>query len=173
MKQREKGFSLLEVLIGLAIMAIIVVPITMTTTMIVRSSRQAAAQNAVLPQVQNAGYWISRDVQIASGITLDDDPNGNGFPLALDIPTDDDPNHDYGIEYLFDGNKLKREVYDSSQILVSETFIADRIDTDNTIFSLVDIDAGHYSLTVTAAGDVAGATRSYEIKQRISLSYCY
>ena len=170
MKQREKGFSLLEVLIGLAIVAIIVVPITMTTTMIVRSSRQAAAQNAVLPQVQNAGYWISRDVQIASGIDLGD-PNGNGFPLSLDIPTDDNPAHDYGIEYSFEGNKLMRRVYDSSETV---TFIADWIDIDNTVFSLVD-DAtpGHYRLTVRAAKGEAVVTRSYEIKQRISLSYYY
>ncbi len=173
MKQREKGFSLLEVLIALAIAACIIVPITVTTTLIVKSFRQDAVQNTVLPQVQNVGYWISRDVQIASGITLGD-PNGNGFPLSLDIPTDVDPNNDYGIEYFFDGNKLKRKVYDSSQTLVSETFIADHIDTDNTTFSLVD-DAtpGHYRLTVTASGDVAGATKIYEIKQRISLSYYY
>jgi len=167
-KQREKGFTLLEVLIGLAIVAIIVAPITMTTTLIVKSFRQAAEYNAVLPQVQNASYWISRDVQIASGITLGDP---NGFPLAFDIPTDDDSTHDYGIKYLFEGNKLMREVYDSSETLVSETFIADHIDTDNTTFSTVDTDAGHYRLTVTAAGDVAVATKSYEIKQRISLDY--
>jgi len=167
-KQREKGFSLLEVLIGLAIVAIIVVPITMTTTVIVRSSRQVAAQNAVLPQVQNAGYWISRDVQIASGITPGDT---NGFPLSLDIPTDDDPAHDYGIEYSFEGNKLMRRVYNSSETV---TFVADWIDIDNTVFSLVD-DAtpGHYRLTVRAAKGEAVVTRSYEIKQRISLSYYY
>ena len=169
MKQREKGFSLLEVLIALAIAACIIVPITVTTTLLVKSFRQDAVQNTVLPQVQNAGYWISRDVQIANGITLGDP---NGFPLSLDIPTDIDPNHDYGIKYSFDGNKLKRKVYDSSgETLVSETFIADHIDTDNTTFSTVDISAGHYRLRVTASGDVAGATKIYEIKQRLSLDY--
>lgn len=168
MKQREKGFTLLEVLVGLAIAACIAVPCIMTTMTIVKNSRQAAAQNAVLPQVQNAGYWISRDVQIASAITLD---GTNGFPLSLDIPTDDDPAHDYGIEYSFEGNKLMRKVYDSSQTLVSETFIADCIDTDNTTFSAVDISAGHYRLKVTALVDVAGATKIYEIKQRLSLDY--
>jgi hypothetical protein len=49
--------------------------------------------------------------------------------------------------------------------------IADYIDTDNTTFSTVDAATGHYKLTVTAAEDVAGTTRSYEIKQRISLGY--
>jgi len=165
-KQREKAFTLLEVLIALAIAACIVVPITVTTTVIVKSFRQDAVQNTVLPQVQNVGYWISRDVQIANGIDLGDP---NGFPLSLDIPTDVDPNNDYGIEYVFNGNKLKRKVYDSSQTLVSETFIADHIDTDNTTFSTVDTDAGHYRLTVTASGDVAGVTKIYEIKLRLSL----
>ncbi len=168
MKQGEKGFTLVEVVVGLAIMAIIVGPITVTTATMVKNYGQAAEQNIVLPQVQNAGYWISRDVQMASGITPGD---ANGFPLSLDIPIDEDTNNDYGIEYLFDGNKLKREVYDSSQTLVSETLIADYIDTDNTTFSTVDAATGHYKLTVTAAEDVAGTTRSYEIKQRISLGY--
>ena len=168
MKQGEKGFTLLEVLVGLAIVAVIVVPITTTTTLIVKSFRQAAEQNAVLPQVQNAGYWISLDVQIASGIN----PSGlNGFPLSLDIPTDGNPEHDGRILYSFVGNKLMREVYDSWETLVSETFIADWIDIDNTAFSTVDANAGHYRLRVPAAGDVAGATKSYEIKQRVSLSY--
>ena len=165
MKRWEKGFSLLEVLIALAIAAWVIVPITMTTTLIVKSSGQATAQNAVLPQVQNVGYWISRDVQIASVITPGDT---NGFPLSLDIPTDDNPAHDYGIEYSFEGNKLMRRVYDSSEILVSETFIADHIDIDNTIFSAVDATAGHYSLRVRAAKGEAAVTRSYEVKQRLS-----
>ncbi len=168
MKQGEKGFTLIEVVAGLAIMAVIVGGIGATTTTIVKNYRQAAEQNIILPRVQNAGYWISRDVQMASGITPGDP---NGFALSLDIPIDEDPNNDYGIEYLFDGNKLKRKVYDSSQTLVSETLIADYIDTDNTTFSTVDAVTGHYKLTVTAAEDAAQVTRSYEIKQRISLGY--
>ena len=168
MKQREKGFTLLEVVVGVAIMALVVGAIATTTTTILMNYGQVAEQNAVLPQVQNAGYWISRDVQVASSITAGDP---NGFPLFLGIPVDTDENNNYGIEYLFDGNRLKRKVYDSSPTLVSETLVADYIDTDNTTFSTVDATAGHHKLTVTAAKGGTGVTRSYEISQRLSLGF--
>ena len=167
-KQREKGFTLLEVVIGVTIMALVVGAIATTTWTILMNFGQAAEQNAVLPQVQNAGYWISRDVQMANGIT----PSGpNGFPLSLDIPVDTDEDNDYVIEYLFEeGNDLIRDD-NSPPIGSSKTLIAVDIDTDNTIFSTVNATAGHYRLTVTAAKDGAGVTGSYEIKQRISLDY--
>lgn len=164
-KQREKGFTLLEAVIGLAIMALVVVAIAATTTTILMNHGRAAEQNVALPQVQNAGFWISRDVQMARNITASDP---NGFPLSLDIPIDIDENHDYNIEYLFDGNKLKREVYSSSGNLTSQTFIADYIDTDNTTFSTVNATIGRYKLTVRASRDGAGVTRDYEISQRLS-----
>jgi hypothetical protein len=93
----------------------------------------------------------------------------NGFPLTLTIPVDTNESNDYSIKYLFDGNRLRREVYDSSGNLTTETLIADYIDTANTIFSTVNATAGYHKLTVTAAKDGGGATRSYEISQRLSL----
>ncbi len=167
-KQREKGFTLLEVVVGVAIMALVVGAIAMTTTTLLLNYDQAAEQNVVLPQVQNAGYWISRDVYATINITAGDP---NGFPLTLQIPVDNDENNDYSVVYLFDGNKLKRQLYDSSENLTSETLIADYIDIANTTFSTVNATAGHYKLTVTATRDGAGVTMSYEIGQRLSLDY--
>jgi len=164
MKRREKGFTLLEVLIGVAIMAIVVVAVAMTTTTLLLNEGQAAGQNTALPQVQNAGYWISRDVQMARTVTLGEP----GVFLRLDIPMDNNPEHDYTIDYLFDGDKLKRQKHDSFG--TSETFIAEYIDTSNTTFSALDADAGLYKLTVRASRDETGATRSYEISQRLSSS---
>ena len=169
MKRREKGFTVLEALIGVAIMAIVVVAVAMTTTTLLLNEGQAAGQNTALPQVQNAGYWISRDVQMARNVTPS--PSApNGFPLSLDIPIDKDKNNDYTIVYFFEGDKLKRQVYDSLGTLTSETFIAEYIDTSNTTFSALDADAGLYKLTVRASRDETGATRSYEISQRLSSS---
>lgn len=148
-------------------MAIVVGAVAMTTTTLLLNEGQAAGQNTALPQVQNAGYWISRDVQMARNVT----PSApNGFPLSLDIPVDRDENNDYTIDYLFDGDKLKRRVYDSLGTLTSETFIAEYIDTNNTTFSALDADAGLYKLTVRASRDGTGVTRSYEISQRLSPS---
>jgi len=80
---------------------------------------------------------------------------------------DNHPDNDYTIDYLFDGDKLKRQVNGSSP---SETFIAEYIDTSKTTFSALDADAGLYKLTVRASRDETGATRSYEISQRLSPS---
>jgi prepilin-type N-terminal cleavage/methylation domain-containing protein len=164
MKRREKGFTLLEVLIGVAIMAIVVGAVAMTITTLLLNEGQAAGQNTALPQVQNAGYWISRDVQMARIVTLDEP----GVFLRLDIPMDNNPDNDYTIDYVFDGDKLKRQVYDSLGTPTSETFIAEYIDTGITTFSVLDADAGLWKLTVRASRDETGATRSYEISQRLS-----
>ena len=164
MKRREKGFTVPEVLIGVAIMAIVVVAVAMTITTLLLNEGQAAGQNTALPQVQNAGYWISRDVQMARIVTLGEP----GVFLRLDIPMDDNPEHDYSIDYSFDGDKLKRKGYDSSEILISETLIAAYIDTDNTTFSALGYSL--YKLTITAAEGEAVLTRSYQVKQRLSPS---
>jgi len=166
MKRREKGFTLLEVLIGVAIMAIVVGAVAMTITTLLLNEGQVAGQNTALPQVQNAGYWISRDVQMARIVTLGEP----GVFLRLDIPRDDNPEHDYTIDYVFDSDKLKREVYDSLGTPTSETFIAEYIDTGNTTFSALGAEAGLWKLTVRASRDGTGVTRSYEISQRLSPS---
>ncbi|MBA7690470.1 hypothetical protein ES703_98998 [subsurface metagenome] len=162
MKRGEKGFTVIELLIGVAIMGVIAVPLMMATTTLLTNPQRSTDQNAVLHEVRNAGYWISRDVQMARVVTLD---APNRF-LQLSIPVDGNEDNDYSAIYLFDGNKLKRQVYDSLGALISETLIAGYIDTDNTIFS--DLGSGSYKLTVRAAKGDAGVTRSYEINQRVS-----
>ena len=162
MKRGEKGFTLLELLIGVAIMGVIAVPLMMATTTLLTNPQRSTDQNVVLHQVQNAGHWISRDVQMARNVDFDE-PD---VFLSLDIPFDTDENNDYSVVYLFYGSKLKREVYDSLGTLVSETLIADYIDTDNTTFSILV--SGNYNLTVRAAKGEAVVTRGYEVGQRVS-----
>jgi len=163
-KMTEKGFTLLEAVIGIGIMALVVGAIATATTTLLLNHGQAAEQNTVLPQVQNAGHWISRDVQTARNITAGDP---NGFPLSLSVPIDMDENNDYSVNYTFTGTRLKRKVYDSSQTLVSETLIADHIDTDNTTFNTLNATLNLYQLTVRAVKDKGGLTRIYEISQRV------
>lgn len=162
MKRGEKGFTLIELLIGVAIMGVIAWPLMMATTTLLTNPQRTAAQGIVLQQVQNAGRWLTRDVQMARSVNATDP---NGFPLTLTIPMDDNPDNDYTIEYGFEGSTLKRRFYDSGDNLTSETFIADYIDTDNTTFG--SLAGGSYKLNIRAVKGEAAVTRDYEVSQRL------
>ncbi len=164
MKRGEKGFTLLEILVGAAIMGVIAMPLAMLATTLLTNPERSNDKNVVLQQVQQAGTWISRDVQMSRSVNA---TAPNGFPLTLQLPVDSDENNDYSIEYLLDGSKLKRRAYDSSDTLISETFIADYIASDNTTFSTLDVDTGLHKLTVRAVKDRDGVTGSYQITQRL------
>lgn len=163
MHRTERGFTLIETIIAVAIVGIMVPVMAMTTTTLLTHPKQATDHNTVLQQVQNTGYWVSHDVLMAKNVTFDDP---SGFPLTIDIPVDTDQNNDYSVDYLFDGNKLKRSVYDSSHTLISETLIAEYIEVADTIFTTLDPNI--YKLTVKASkGDVV-VERSYTVSQRLS-----
>ena len=165
MQRSEKGFTLIEVMIAVAIMGIIMPVIAMTTTALLTNHQQANDHNVILHQVQNAGYWISRDVQMAKDVIFDDP---SGFPLTLDIPVDTDENNNYSVDYLFDGNKLKRQVYDSSDTLILETLIAEYIDVQDTTFSTLG--SNIYNLTVKVSKGEVVVERCYKVSQSLNSS---
>ena len=160
MKRREAGFAIIEVIIATALMGIIMPVMTMTTASLVTNNQTANDHNIILHEVQNAGYWISRDVQMAKNVVFDDP---SGFPLTLVIPVDTDENNDYSVDYVFEGNKLKRQAYDSSQALISEVLIADYINTEDTTFVIRDFNA--YELTVKASRGEAVLEISYQVSR--------
>ncbi len=73
LKTGQKGFTLLELLVGISILAFIVGAISMTVITLMRLSPQSANLAIALRQVQNTGYWISRDVQMSQG-AIEDNP---------------------------------------------------------------------------------------------------
>ena len=162
MKRAERGFMLIEMVIALALISAITGATVMTTTASVKTYQQTAEQNIVLQQVQNAGYWISRDVKMARSVV----PAGyDGFPLILYIPVDTDENNDHRVYYVFQGSKLKREVYDPSNNLISRNLVADYIDVANTSFS--DSGFGVYRLKIRASKGEAFVEADYEVSQRL------
>ena len=161
-RRGEKGFTLIEAIVSLAITSLIVMVLTMAIVTLVKNSPATTERSVTLRQVQNAGYVISRDVQMAENVTLDGE---SGFPLTLDIPVDTDENNDYSVDYLFDGNKLIRQVYDFSHTLIEETVVAEYIDTDETIFSLLS--SNTYQFTIKASKGEAVTERSYRVIQRL------
>ena len=67
----EKGFTLIEMITVTAILGAIMGVMSMTIGMIPKISEQSNDQAIALRQVQNAGYWISRDTQRAQHVHKD------------------------------------------------------------------------------------------------------
>ncbi len=163
MKQRQRGFTLIEMVLGLAIAGVVVMTIGMTITTLLLNYKQPGIQQTLLQQVQNAGYQMPRDVQMSSSMTLGD---SNGFPVTINIPVDQEENNNYEVKYLFESNTLKRQQFDSSANLTAENVITQYVDTDNTTFeSPLE---GLYKLTIRVSLDEETVTAFYEMQRRLT-----
>ncbi len=166
MRQRQKGFSLLEMLVALGIVAVVIVSITMTVTTLMWNSPKISTQQTLLQQVKSAGYWIPRDINMANDVILS---GPNGFTFTVNIPVDQDVNNDYTVYYLFDGDKLKRQQFDSLDNLIAETLVAQYVDTDNTTFESIPDTEGLYELTIRVSMGEEVVNASYQARNRLTL----
>ena len=85
LKTPEKGFTLIELLVGISIAAVVVGAASMTVITMMRLTPQTNNWAIALRQVQNTGYWISRDVMMSQIILVDSDPGTPTF-LTLTLP---------------------------------------------------------------------------------------
>lgn len=164
MRNRQRGFTLIEMLVVVGILGAVSVAVAMTTTTLLLNYKQPTTLETLLHQVQNAGYQMPRDIQMSIDVTLGE---SDGFPVTINIPVDQDQNHDYYVVYLLDGDKLKRQKFDSSDNLTAETIIAQYVDADNTIFE--NPSEGLYKLIVKASKDEETVTASYEAQRRLTV----
>ena len=164
LKTSERGFTLIELVVGLSIAAFVVGAASMTTITMMRLTPQNNDWAVALRQVQNAGYWISHDVQTAQGdITVGD---GNPTFLTLTVPeweTDAVVNKTvvYEFEDMPDG--LKR-LMRNNQTDVEETMIAENISNAVAEFTVA---SGMLTFTITATSGSAEVSRNYEAMQRV------
>lgn len=118
----QKGFTLLELLLALLIGAIITGGITATIFQVVIGSARTNNHMIAVRQVQNGGYWVSHDAQMAQTVVLARD--ADGFPLNLSwIDWNGTPN---AITYTIVGGELKR------QYGTSTTTVTRYIEPDST-----------------------------------------
>ena len=164
MRQRQKGFTLIEVVLAVGIAGVVVATIAMTITTLLMNSQQPTTQQVLLQQVKSAGYQLTRDIQMSSNVTLS---APNGFPFTINIPVDQVENNDYTVDYRFDGNTLKRQQFDSSANLTAESMIAQYVDINNTTCG--NITEGLYKLAIRVSMGEEVVMASYEMKQRLIL----
>ena len=161
----QKGFTLIELIIALAIASAIGVAATMTAHNMITIPIMSNDSNTAINQVRNAVNWINKDVQGADPNTINDSPDAPGFfSISLqewDSVTKWSP---HTITYSLEGtglNELWRD-YDSG---TTRNLIAQFIDPDNTSCSW-DADASVLTVSITATVGDETETRTFQVKPR-------
>ncbi len=63
--KNQRGFTLIELVIAIAITGLITSGITMTIFQVISGNARSSNHMIAIRQVQNAGYWVSHDAQMA------------------------------------------------------------------------------------------------------------
>jgi len=168
MHRDQHGFTLMELFLAMAISAVIAAAIVLSLYQIVTGSTRTNGHLLAVQQVQNAGYWVSRDAQQAQTFTLGATA---GFPFTLNWVDWD--NNSVVVTYALSSGNLVRQAATNTTVARFVNSAADKTKCERGgVFLLPDTadtvtlrggsvaDSGRIavvtgSVTVTAAG---GAT---------------
>ena len=161
-KRGQKGFTLIELLVTVGILGTVIGVMSMTVTQLMIITPKTNDWAIALRQVQNAGYWISRDVLMSQSVTL---AQNLGDPLVA-LEWDDGGGTHYTVDYVFisgdEGGELKRELNGASPGTLIAQYIVEA-DTSFVVDAVVDT---KYNLTVRALCGGAEVTRVYQVTPR-------
>jgi prepilin-type N-terminal cleavage/methylation domain-containing protein len=165
----QKGLTLIELLVAMVITGFIVVVLGNTITQVITINKQNTNLVTAQRQVQQVGFYLSRDGQQARLITLGNNPTGTGFPVIYSWF--DLTGNAHQVTYsLSSGGIVSRSETINGGAAVSYNIASNiSILSANTIISLTS--PGVYNLKVTAliTGRITiRETREYEILQRTS-----
>jgi prepilin-type N-terminal cleavage/methylation domain-containing protein len=180
LKATEKGFTLIELLVTIGIAAFVVGAASMTIITMMRLTPKTNNWAIALHQVQNAGYWISRDVMMSQTILVDSDPGTPTF-LTLTVPQPSTVLQPYPppktIVYQFEDmsgglKRLMRSDQGVGQIMIAEYIYYDPLDDPNnsTIVTTTPQEENGWVLTLRIAAVISGdekVIRRYEATQRV------
>jgi prepilin-type N-terminal cleavage/methylation domain-containing protein len=102
----QGGFTLLEIVISLAIVGALASGITMTISQIFNSNMKNTARMTTVQDVQSAVYWLSRDAQMAQTAQSG---GSAGFPLQLNW-VEWETNDAYKVSYSLVNGEFKRGI---------------------------------------------------------------
>jgi prepilin-type N-terminal cleavage/methylation domain-containing protein len=156
--KKQQGFTLLELMLAMAISGIITGVITMTIFQVVTGTARTNNHMVAVRQAQNAGFFVSRDVQMAQIVVTDPDPDG--FPLALTWT--DWSGTVNNVTYTLDGTELIRN-HNGQQSPVAQFIgsveVSPRPYTGGKLIFMV-------TATVGSGSQAQSETRTYEIVPR-------
>jgi prepilin-type N-terminal cleavage/methylation domain-containing protein len=142
----QKGFTLLELLIGIAITALITTAVTMTILQTFTGSTRSSNHMVAVRQVQEAGYWVSFYAYAAQDLTITGD---SGFPLTLRW-VDFDANEKHKIEFNLDSSGLRGSYY----VEVGGVYVLDSAKTGKIpVFGFINSDKTKTNCQVSGGSD--------------------
>jgi len=173
----QRGFTLVELMIAIAISALIIGGLTLTIFQLFGGHARSSSEMTVIRQVQNAGYHISHDAQMAQIVNTDDDPETTEIIELVTLTwtkylvwtPEEVITEEHQVVYAINDGALKREHYIKAEgaedfVLDATTFVAEYISSISCYY------AGD-KLPVTVTASVVGfkpqsETRIYEAKPR-------
>ncbi len=174
MKPGEKGYTLIELMIATTIMALATGAAGAAIFQILRNTERNNDHMTAVRQVQNAGYWISRDAQMARVVTTTDNLTEPGF-LSLSWSGWDETDTiiyhsvNYTFEDLPDGIGTLMRTYASGgaseQTLIAQYIYYNLEDATNT--SNTSFESSVLTVKLTAIFEGIQETREYKIKRRL------
>ena len=170
---------MLELLVALAITGIIAGGITTTISQVFNIHLRSSNHMVAVRQVQNAGYWFSRDAQMAQMVELteppEENPVGSRFPVTLtwtDWDTNKEHQVTYSLEKIGGGPWQLKRSHSINGGQPSETIVAQYINSGlgNTSCEFLDTDedgtGDRLIFKVTAKVGEESETRIYEVSPR-------
>ena len=165
--KNQKGFTLIEVLITVMIVAGIGVVTTAAIGQLVQSNRTSNHMVAVR-QVQQAGHRVSQDCIQAQDITNSTVPGSGGFPLTLNWTAWEGGEFHTVVYTLNSSGELKREETVGTNPPTTAV-VAQYIEPPDSTNCSWNATAGVLTLNVTARVGLQTESRTYEIKPRPSV----
>ena len=176
-RESQRGFTLVELMIAIAVSAMVMVgSMQLLSHMVITSAKNRANTMAML-QVQYVGFWITEDVVQArpDQVTLTDllNPGASHFPLTIQWTQWNGVEHE--VVYSVEGDetwKLSRHEWytpkGGSEVDNGMTVVGESLDPAGTRCEWVTGDnvTDVLKLDVTANVDGKIATRTYEINPR-------
>jgi prepilin-type N-terminal cleavage/methylation domain-containing protein len=177
--REQRGYSLIELVVALSILAIISVAISMAISMINTHFHISKDQGIAWRQVQNAGFWVTRDLLTADNVVVDNDPMTSAF-LTLTVPIVTGEEEDgsvtttaksiiYHLQDNTNGTKkLTRIDQDTgSQIIVAEYIHYDPIGDPASSTAVISDDPPKLTIRFTSIYNNAVSSQEYEAIHRV------
>ena len=157
----ERGYTLIELILGLTLAGLLATGFTIFSIQTMTVSGTSNNRMQALMQVENAGFWMTRDVQMSRNVTFGNDA---GFPLLLQWRDTD--NNTFAATYSLNNTTLARSLLENG-VAAAGTLVAQNVTSASSANATGNSTLVRFAITCSY-GQVA-VSRTYDIQPRLEL----